>query len=229
MNIINYLINNNIKDIIIKDGFYYIKNYTCMYGFSHKQYENNKDTLKDIDLINYIKDKQSINYYLVIDCRDDYSIEDLCHNINQLSIKPASVSILFYENEMTTVLKYLDKYLDRNIGWKSHNFLTRDITASSAIKSILDTNLKLLKPQYLWINQAKDLKTIIENKIVEKINFVTNVEQPVCNFIRSKNTDTSSVYDLFMNVQTYDYLSKKVDPMLDKSITIANTVSAYYD
>lgn len=227
MHIINQIM--DIKDVEVRDQYYYIKNYTCMYGFSKKQYEKHKEMLSDIDIENFIRKKSLIKYYLVIDCREDYDIQTMCDYINKLAIPPAFISIIIYETDLSVIVKQLEKLINPTIKWKTHNFLTKDISSSHAIKTVLDTNLTLQQSNYIWINRANDLQTIVDNYVIEKINFIVNIQQPSCNFVRSKNTDKHSIYDLFMNTETYDYLKTKVNPMLEKSIIDSNTVSSYYD
>lgn len=221
---------NQIKDeknISIKNDYYYIENYSCRYGFSRTQYETNKKDLEDIDLKQYILEKQLVSYYLIIDHRENISIKNICENINKLQIKPKFISIFCYEANIGPYLDDLNKYLDNKLKWKTHNFLTKTTSTSLAIKTALDTATNLSDINYIWINKSDQIQNLIESNAIEKINYIVNIQQPVCNFVKSKFSD--NLYTVFLNTQTYQYITKNINQMLEDGIKQIDTTSIYYD
>ena len=209
----------NTKDIIVKDDYYYINNYRCKYGFSKEQLDKHPELFKDIDLIDYIKTKQLVSYYLIIDYRSsNTSIEDIANYINKLEIKPKFISILLYETELAPIVNILNEKLDKSLKWKTHNFLTKDTSLGLAIKTTLDTSKILKESNYLWIVDSADLKRIADGNSILDINRIINIDQPLCNALKCENIEPIS--GLFINTQTYMYITHKVHQFIDEGIKI---------
>ena len=220
----------NIKDdkkLSIQDGFYIINDYRCRYGFSRQQYEKNEGIFKEINLKEYILENIPVSYYLIIDHRSEVSVKDLCDSINRLQIKPKFISILCYEANMNPIVKDLEDYLEKGIKWKTHNFLTKTTSLNMAIKTALDTSHDIANIQYLWINKSESISDLVNACAIEKINYLVNIKQPVCNFIRSKNSD--DLYTMFLNTSTYKYITKNINQMLEDGIRSIDTVCVCYD
>ena len=220
------------KKINVIDEYNVIENYQCRYGFSKKIYDENKQNIKDIDLINYIKHKNLIKYYLVIDFISDknYCPNTLYESINALSIKPEYISILIQQSNPQKLIDNCNLFLDKSLKWKIHNFLDEDMGIDNAIKVALDTNKVLEKTQFLWINSASDMRYIIENNAIEKINFIANILQPTCNFIRSSVLTSDYPNNLFLSKQTYSHIVKQIDSNLTKGIlSLKDTTIVNYD
>lgn len=217
----------HIKNISVKDNFFYIENYHCKYGLSKDTVKEYSQSFDDIDIKQYVLSQNTVKYYLIIDCRDTRQIHTMCKNINSLNILPQFVSIILYETDVVTVIEQIKKYLNPNITWKTHNFLNPDTSFGSAIKVALDTKHNLLSIPYLWFNSSTDLQSIIDYQAIDKINYIVNIEQPTCNFITSRQS--TGIYNLFINSQTYYYLTKQHLSSIDKIIENIETTSVYYD
>ena len=218
------------RDIETRDDYNYIPNYHCKYGLSKKTYYANKDKFEEIDLMNYIRHRNLIKYYLVIDLEDDTDIEALCLHINSLSIKPDFISILAYASDMADLIEAIKTHIGSDIKWKLHNLINKDMDHSLALKVALDTSPILDKTQFIWINRSSDIQYIAESDAVSKINYIVNIEQPVCNFIGSQTLSSNNFHNLLMSVSTYKHIVKNISSSLMDGIEqIGTTVTAYYD
>jgi len=220
----------NTRGIEIRDDYNYIPNYHCKYGLSKKTYYANKDKFEEIDLMNYIRHRNLIKYYLVIDLEEDTNIQELCLYINSLSIKPDFISILAYASDMIDLIEIIKVHISADIKWKLHNLINKDMDHNLALKVALDTSPILDKTQFIWINRSSDMQYISESDIVSKINYIVNIEQPVCNFIGSRTLSSNNFHNLFMSVSTYKHIVKNVSSSLADGIDqIGTIVTAYYD
>lgn len=227
-NIIDFI--KNKKTITTKNNYFCIQDYQCRYCFSKNVKENNSEILKDLDLINEIKKRNLIQYSMVVDFRDNQNYEKAIEIINSLSIAPRYLLMLCYQETNKNIKNIGSKI--QNITWKVQNFFQdkNEITYNEAIKTAIDTNLAIARTPFLLIENANNLEHIRDTQAIEKINYIVNIEQPICNFIRSsKNTETN-FYNMFMNYNTYKHIVKNINPSLEEGInSLKDTTIIYYD
>jgi len=214
------------KKIEIKDNYNYVYDYSCKYGFSSKYLEQNSDLFKDINLEEYIKQKQLLSYYLIIDHRSDIPIEQIIDNINKLNINPQFISIMLYESNIKPIVDSLNNKLNKNLKWKTHNFLDKETPIGLAIKTILDTKKDINNIQYLWILDSKHLSRMIDNNTIENIHKIITLDQPVCNMLAVKDIDP--IYGIVINTQTYQYITKNFHQLLDEGIKLIPNLNITY-
>jgi hypothetical protein len=220
----------NNRTIEVKDNYNYIPNYRCRYGLSKKTYYENKEKLDELDLVNYIKQRNLVKYYLIIDLETDTKIEELCTYINSLSIKPDFVSILTYDSDMNSLVENIKAHIRSEIRWKLHNLINKDMDHTLALKVALDTSAILDKTQFIWINRSSDMQYISNIDAVSKINYIINIEQPVCNFIGSQILSSNNFHNLWIPISTYKHIVKQISSSLADGIKqLGTTVTAYYD
>jgi hypothetical protein len=219
----------DIKTLKNKNDYYVIENYQCRYCFSKKIKEKNKEILKDIDIVNEIKTRNLIQYSLVIDSRIENNYEQIVGQINKFTIKPRYLLFLSCKTNSSNI-ESIEKNINKKIKWKIQNFFEDSIDYNSAIRIALDTNKDIKKHQFLWILKPDQLSYCNENKAIEKINYIVNVEQPVCNFIRSKKYVNNNFHNLFMNYATYNHIVKNINSSLEEGIdSLENKTIVYYD
>jgi hypothetical protein len=224
-NIINSI--KDLKKIDIVDKYYYIHDYQCKYGFSKKIFDQNKDVLSDTSkLIDHIKIKNLIKYYLVIDC--PYNIDyTTISKINNLTIPPSYISFLSHQEISPDMVRTLEKHMKEGIVWKVHGYIDNTLTLGDKLRVALDTCKFIHNAQYIWINHLNYVSSVLSNEIVEHINFVINVEQPICNFLKSHVSD--NIYTTILNTQTYQHITKNIDHDLEKGINTLSNTMKYYD
>jgi len=228
MDLINTI--KTFKTIEVKNDYNYIYDYQCKYGFSKAQYLENKTDLDKTDIVNTLKQKNLIQYYLVIDLELGEDIVSLCHHINNLSIRPQYVSILSYQDNNTQIINLIKKHIDVNIRWKIHNFLDYNIDHNVSLKVALDTSSILYSMSFLWINKSSYMSYIVESNAIANINHIVNIQQPKCNFIRSQKFLDDNLHNLLLSTSTYKHLIKNVSSSLEEGIeTLTNTTTVYYD
>lgn len=217
----------NTKQLEIRNNFYYIKDYSCKYGFSSDISEKYQNDIDGLNLRDYVLSQNTLRYYLIIEHQNSSDIKDMCAHINALEIKPAFVSIILYATDLQHILRDITANINPDIQWKTHNFLDSNTSFGNSIKVALDTKHNLFSIPYLWFNSSKHLAYTIECNAIQKINYIVNIQQPVCNFITSRQTE--SIYDLFINTQAYYNLTKHYKCSIDKVIDQIPTTSIYYD
>lgn len=219
----------DIKNIKEQNEYYVIENYQCRYCFSKKIKEKNEETLKNIDIVNEIKSRNLIQYTMVVDSRINNNYESIVSEINKLTIKPKY--LLFLSHSTTSKeIKKIESNISEKIKWKVQNFFQNDIDRNSAIRIAADTNKDIEKIPFFWIVNPDHLPYLNDSKSTEKINYIVNVEQPVCNFIRSKEYLENNFHNIFMSYQTYNHIVKNINSSLEDGInSLENTTVVYYD
>jgi hypothetical protein len=169
----------DIKNISVKDDFYYIENYRCKYAFSEKVLSDNnldKNSIKNILI------KQShISYYLIINARNLHSIDDfikLGEQINNLDISPKLVSILvdIYNTDNKVIFQTLYNTIVKNIKWKLHAFLN-DISFNEAANVAAETNIQGSECSLIYFWDIETSDCIITNDRINHVFFVRNIQQ----------------------------------------------------
>lgn len=192
----------------IKNNFYIINNYHCLYGFSKKQKILNQENLDihEIDIKKEIENRATIKYYLVIDARSASIIElkDLIVTINSLSIKPQKVSIII--NGENNKEKY--DIIRKNISvkkWTSHIFIT-STSFNQSINIILDTNLATSESWCLLFydfSQQNDFATELPKLILKMHNNII-IQQKNLYGLTLKN---NSLHGLCLNTSFYKFIT----------------------
>lgn len=218
------------KKITEKEGYNYIENYQCKYCFSKDILNSNKHVLEGMDLEEEIKTRNLIKYSLVVDLKDYTTTQFAIQQINSFQIFPKYLLMLFYSDKMKENIEIIKKNLNEKIKWKAHNFLDGDINHNQALKTGTDTNKDISTCPFLWIVKAESLQRLNQTNAIGKINYIVNVEQPVCNFIRSSINTENNFHNMFMNYGTYHHITKNIKPSLEEGIaTLENTTTIYYD
>lgn len=204
----------NTKTLSIVDDFYQIDNYRCLYGFGIDQYKKNIDELKDIDLKEMVKQKASLKYCLIIDTRyiSDDKFYDLINEINSLSIKPDTCSVIVHDNNPQ--LRY--EYIRDNLSckkWRLHVFV-KELTFNNSINSILDTGLNDVDFWcLLFIEAHKHTNNL--NNIIYSLQNTFIIKQT--NFFGMREKELS-LHNLCLNRITYKSLVSLVNRDIIKSL-----------
>lgn len=148
----------NIKQISIIDDFYEIENYQCLYGFGKKQYNENLEHLKDIDLHKFITDRVTLKYYLILDTRSSSldQLQNTINEINNLTIKPKKCSLIINPDHADEIYEYVKNNLSCD-KWTVHAFI-ETLPLNDCINIILDTNLSTSGSWCLLFIDAHHLK-----------------------------------------------------------------------
>lgn len=230
------IINNikNKKECIIKDDYWYIKNYACKFGLGKNTYESIIKSIADgdIDIKQQIILRNMIKYYLIINYNNiNYPIDEFCQQLNSLEIVPKYVSVLFYKQTKEYMLNVLNTFktvLDCKIQFKIHHFIDH-LTVDEAIFSALETNTNKNNSNYLWILNIDSVQNVAKRGDIQAINYQINIEQPVCNLLKSKYS-TDDLDTLFCNFENYSGLTKNINQSLSIAIkSIPNLIINYYD
>lgn len=206
----------NVKKLSIVNDFYEIENYRCLYGFGHDQYNKNLDTFKDIDLKDTIKEKANLKYCIIIDTRSitDDEFRIIINEINNLTIRPDTCSIITHDNNPQTRYEYIKDNLSCK-KWKLH-VLVKDMSFNDSINTILDTNLSDVDFWCLLFIEAHKHNKNLDN-IVNQLQNTFIIKQS--NFFGM----TDKVLDLHylcLNRIVYRSLVSTIDRNIIKSIEI---------
>lgn len=208
----------NKKQIEIKNNYNYINEYVCKYGFSNTKLDEFKEKFNDIDIKEYIKSKNLINYYLAINNLDNkIDIKNLCEYVKKLNIAPSGMSILTKTNDMVGTIKQCDSVIGDKLLWRIHNFFDQDTTYGSALHTVMSTNTHLKKSDFIWILNDTQLDYMTNNKIIDSINFIVNVLQPSVGIMKSVTTN-DLISGIFIGRQNYQRLVANVAPEIDNAL-----------
>lgn len=224
------------KDIDIKNGYYYINNYRCVYAFPKEKVKEIEETFPDINLLEYTKYRVYIKYYLIIDNLDNkLSVESIAEYINNLSIKPKVISIFTRSANMVEDIEKFDKTIDNIDGmvWRLHNFKNQDIDYANAIHSVLSTSSHLKDCGFIWCVKNYQLSKFVETKSIERINFLANVAQPDIGIFYSVDTK-NHIDGIFLTKNNYSNLIGSYSQNLDEAMEFflqenKNSVIIKYD
>lgn len=169
----------DIKDISIKENYFYINNYKCKYAFSENTIINNN--LDKQDIKNVIISKSHIQYYLVIDARYLNSLEQfekLATDINNFNISPKLVSFLIDINKTNNenIYRILHKTIHKNIKWKLHAFLN-EINFNEAANIAAETNIQTSESSLIYFWDCAISASEKTNDRINHVFFVRNIQQ----------------------------------------------------
>lgn len=169
----------NIKDIDIKNNYYYINNYKCKYAFSKETLVKNQLDINDIKSL--LINKAHLQYYLIIDARNlikDSDFDNLGNQINSLDIFPKTVSIIvnIYNSNNEDIYRRLYNIIDKKIKWKLHAFL-KDISFNEAANVAAETNIQTSESSiiYFWDVSVTDYS--VTNNRINHVFFRKNIQQ----------------------------------------------------
>jgi hypothetical protein len=214
---------NIIKDfhsIEIENDYIKINNYSCRYGFSKVKYQENIDKLSDLDMIEYVKKNNIVQYSLSLIVKD-YNPEQICQKINQLSILPYYITIICYEKaeSLHKILQSKEDY----IPYKIHKFL-EDISPPQALHIALETNKNKIG-NLMWILDETGLDHAIEEDSIQNINYLINVVQKPAHYYNCKKLN-SQFNGVFINTNNYWNLSRTINYEIENN---ENTLVISYD
>lgn len=221
------------KDITVKNNYYYINNYVCKYGFAKDKMDDFVKDFPDVDLIEYIKDKNYIKYYLVINNLDgDLGLADICDKILKLTIKPTCVSILTRQESMPDAIKECSNILQESMQWRLHNFFDMEIDFGVGSFTVLSTAKQMKISNFIWMLHDYQLQAMIDEKAIEQINYIVNIEQPEIGILKSQHT-SDMIGGLFMTNKNYEGLtgsiSQVINIALDSFTSSENITIMNYD
>lgn len=210
------------KDIEVRNGYHYINNYRCVYAFPKDRVKEIEDTFPDIDLLEYTKFRMYIKYYLVIDNLDNkLSTAEICEYINNLSIKPKAISVLVRSVNMVNDIEIFNEKIQDVEGmiWRLHNFKNQDTQYSGAIHSVLSTSSHLKSCDFIWCVKNYQLTKFVEEKSIERINFIANVLQPRIGILQSIHTE-AGIDGIFTTKKNYSNLINSYSQDLGQAIEL---------
>jgi hypothetical protein len=225
----------DIHECIVKEDYWYLKNYKCKFALSENFFNSQmKKTIEEnnIDIKEYIVSKNTIRYYLLINFDNhDYNVEKLCHQIKNLQIPPKFIAIMFYLQDkdfMSNVVNAFKDIIGDSIEYKIHNFV-EEISKNEALFTVMETTSKKNNSEYLWILDIDSLDYSVEDESIAKINYQINAIQPICNMLKSKNSN-DNFNTLFLHFENYSGITKNINQSLSVGIeSIPNMVINNYD
>lgn len=213
------------KEILIDNGYYYIKNYACKYAFS-KTTDSQQQTKASI--IEYIQNKNlSIDYYLVLYCKDECITQEHLNILNNIKIRPKIVSFIFDFPQLGLNAIDLLNRSNNTFKYKVHNLLQNNLPFSTIISNVIETNLTSCDQDYVFFKNIKDIE-LLESDIIS-IQEIINIYQPICDIITSTRYNISELFDLFLPTQYYLYIKDFFKKNFKESLlSIPDPQIAYY-
>jgi len=187
------------KTILQEDNFNVIQEYACRYGFAKEVYDQNKENLKDINLLDHINQNAQIKYYLLLDIQPETNISDVMDTINNIACPPQFISLMFRSPDIRKFSKEDQSILNNKsqIEWKCHNF-THYLDLQEGIDHILSTNMGNSKSSHFLVYSPSEMDTLSEDII--KINeTIVLYQKPQIAMLKNKN----SLYGLFISFENY--------------------------
>lgn len=228
-NVINHIINS--KSLKVINDYYYIENYQCQYCLSKDFYSKNKEQFDSVNLIEHIKQKASLKYYLIIDCEKDIDVQQLINKVLNLSILPKFVSFIVRGADPKSVSDLVGELTKTETPfiWKVHAITVLDMSFDEALKITLDTNIKACKSSYIWIRSYDQIMSDCSE--IDIINYLVNIKQDNVSILCSSASNT--IHSCFLNTKDYEDLVTNVSTCLFKAIEIVvrdkNLEIGHYD
>lgn len=231
-NIIDEIILSKSHALEEQNSFYYIKNYNCKYGFSKEKLKDFQNISNDIDIRDYVIEKNYIDYFMVVDnTEDNLSTEEITDLLYQLAIKPKSISVLTKLKDTQNAVTILKEKIPNGVIWKLHNFYYEQLDKYMCLYSALSTNKLINKSPYIWIISAASLKHAIDGKHIDQINYIINIRQPELGILKKTSSDYYN--GLFLTTKNYLMLTQNLDQNINSAIEkftqIHNTSINTYD
>lgn len=165
------LIIKDTKNIIKKDNYNYIENYSCRYCLSQEIYNNNIE-FQNTNIAQYVVEKAKIKYYLVINLANHLDkLAKVCALINGLDIKPQYISFInTTQGIVKNIADEIDSYMTNNIPWKLHNFIY-DMSLQECMTIAMDTNLPLTDAK-IFVVYDPNISSLDSTILNDRINFI---------------------------------------------------------
>jgi hypothetical protein len=215
------------KKIEVINNYNYIHNYRCKYGISQKIYD---EKIKDmnIDIVEYAKQQVSPKYALFIDFSGtDEDLNQVCKNINSLTIKPKAISIALHHTCSTkNAAKICEGLLGSNLKWKLHYFVTEK-EHHEMLDVCTTTDNRLSECVYIWLMNQQTLATAIELDSINKINYIVNVEQPSVGLLHTSKFN-GYFYGLFLTLENLKGICTHIHYDISKAVEESYINSIYY-
>ena len=164
---------SDIKNITTDDqGFNIINEYACRYGFSKDIYNKHREELSSIDFEKRLSYNSQVKFYLILDCNNTIDFDILSDQINNLSIKPVALSMIFRSSDQNIFSdaihsKILNtKLSNNNIKWKVHK-LIENSDLEFAIDHVLSTNMHPNYSSHILVYHINDI-----DHLNDDINFL---------------------------------------------------------
>ena len=187
------------KTITQENDFNIIQEYACRYGFAKEIHEQNKEHLKDVNLLDQINKNAQIKYYLLLDIDKECEIDNIIEKLNSLDIKPQFVSAMFREpniRRFTAIDK--DSFVSKiSIPWKCHNFI-ESISLQESIDHILSTNMQSSNSSHLLVYSSLDIDRLPADVLAINNNLIL-YQKPHIAMVKNLNI----LYGLFMSFENY--------------------------
>ena len=199
------------KTITQENNFNIIHEYACRYGFAKEVYEANKEDLKDIDLLQQIKNNAQMKYYLLLDIGSECDIGYIIDILNDLEIKPQFLSLMFRDPNSRRFTQQDKEVLTSKISipWKCHNFIY-EISLQDAIDHILSTNMQISKSSHFLVYESIDMQSLsLDTSHINDI--LVLYQKPHIAMIR----DFTSLNRLFMSFENYKVAKSLGDNILE--------------
>jgi hypothetical protein len=209
----------DIKTINIVNGYNVIEKYNCRYGVS-KNTVLNKITDKDLDLMDYAKNRIFPKYLLFIFAESTTeSINKICESINTLSILPQAVSIVFKNLDINQCnpQKICEEQLGNKFSWKLHLFLDESKEDYDIINTALSTDTRLNKCSFIMFADTDILGYIASTDRMNRINYIINVDQPNLALLSTSKT-SDYLRGMFMTVDNLKGISANIDKNIGQAI-----------
>jgi len=199
------------KTITQENDFNIIQEYACRYGFAKDVYEQNKENLKDVNLLEQINKNTQIKYYLLLDIDKECETDSLIDKLNNLDVKPQFVSVMFREPKVRRFIeKDKEAFVAKSlIPWKCHNFIESNGLQQS-IDHILSTNMQNSKSLHFLVYNSLDLDQLQKDVLAINNNLIL-YQKP--NIAMMKNLNT--LYGLFMSFENYKVAKSFGDDILE--------------
>jgi hypothetical protein len=216
------------KKITTINGYNKIHNYVCRYGISKTVVETKLKDF-DVDIEEYTKSRVVPKYllYITISESDDFNL--LCDYVNQLSIQPKALSIVFQSNyDVQSVQKICENQFGKKFNWKLHMPIVNQSKYETAY-SILSTDTRLGNlVDYILFANLNTIKNIVANNSMNKLNYTINIEQPDLGvFVCSASNDHFD--GLLMTATNYKNFSIRNRDIVSEVMEKFKDTINYYD
>lgn len=203
----------NVKSITVENNYNIIEEYACRYGFAREIYEKNIDHLKDIDMLEQIKQNAKCKYYLLLDINEASKIDDIIDYINNMEYAPTFVSLVYRDMEERFQEEHKTKLVNNaSFVWKAHNFI-QSIDLHEGIDHILSTNMQNSKSSHFLVYNSSDIDNL-SNDIKEINDILVLYQKPHIAMIKN-NTNFSTLYGLFISFENYKVAKSIGDNLLE--------------
>lgn len=219
---------HQIKDIKTitqdPDGFNVIHEYACRYGFSKHIYSQHKNDLDSINFEDRLALNSKVRLYLILDCNQTTNFEQLADKLNNLSIKPAALSMIFRSSDQDIFSDNLHSKILNNklidIKWKAHKFIENS-DLEFAVDHILSTNNKPNNSSHILVYNIEDIDSLNQDIVFLNKNIMLYQKPHIA--IVDKN---HKIYRLCITFENYK-VAKNIGENIIKILSAESNVILY--